>query len=160
MKTHGNLWVWGERRVFGAARNKEKCRLRVHEPGDSAFIFITTINMANWIFQQFLQTYYVLFQWSISRSPNMEIRGNIFTRVLLRLVACAETWIISLNRVGGNIWFSSIFELGIVMIYLWQQPLAGEQWYAESVPCVNASCNPPPSAFTFSKAAAEHLFRK
>lgn len=29
---------------------------------DSAFIFITAINMANWIFQQFLQTYYVLFQ--------------------------------------------------------------------------------------------------
>ena len=30
-------------------------------PSDWAFIFITGIDMAKWIFQQFLQTHYVLF---------------------------------------------------------------------------------------------------
>ena len=34
----------------------------IFKVSDSAFIFITTINMAKWIFQQFLQTHYVLFQ--------------------------------------------------------------------------------------------------
>lgn len=56
-------------------------------PTDSAFIFITVINMAKWIFRQFLQTHYVLFQRSIRVSVNTETEG-----LLLRSVAVAFHW--------------------------------------------------------------------
>lgn len=46
---------------------------------DSAFIFITPINMAKKIFQHFLQTHYVLFRRSMVHFVNMEMEEVLGT---------------------------------------------------------------------------------
>lgn len=74
-----------------------KCTRAIFIRSDSAFIFITAINMATWIFQQFLQTHYVLFQWSIRHSVNMETEECYWG-----LFGGAEAWIIGLSTVGGE----------------------------------------------------------
>lgn len=59
---------------------------------DSAFIFITGIDMAKWIFQQFLQTHYVLFGDQYVALYTRRWRGCCcMKRVLLRPFGGADS---------------------------------------------------------------------
>lgn len=126
MKTHGNpldgvaqkkgavLWVrWKKiKRVYiffskiVQINVACKCARVIFIPCDSAFVFITTINMAEWIFGRFLQTPLCIV-WMINTL--LSKHGDGFSRVLLWLRSGAEVWTVSLNVVGENVHFLKHF---------------------------------------------------
>lgn len=71
-------------------------------PSDSAFIFITVINMAKWIFLQFLANplciVSVINTWLCKHGDG----GDAFEECCRGFFTGAEAWIISLNAVGGG----------------------------------------------------------
>lgn len=105
-----------------------KCTRAIFILSDSAFIFITAIDMAKWIFQQFLQSHYALFHWSICCSENMEIGGRRVCSCVC--VCCMKRVYFCCWGLDYQLWIqlegesTAKVSLSIVMIYPWQLPLA------------------------------------
>ena len=97
-----------------------KCTWAIFTLSDSAFIFIRAIDTANWYFGNLCKPIMYFFVINMSLCKHIGGGGCNMKRVLWSFGG-AGVWIMSLNRVGGNIHFSNIFEKGMVMIYPWQQ---------------------------------------
>lgn len=160
MKTHGNLWLEKREQFFYCDENGMKnagckCTWAIFILSDSAFIFITAINIAKWIFQQFLKTHYVLFQWSIFCSVNMEMEWGWCMKKYCITEAC-------LWCSGWDYQLKYSWREYPLFKYLWARHCNDLSMAAASsssvgihrkLPSVYALCNP--SHIRLSKATAE-----